>query len=220
MPKISIELNKPIEGALAYDKGKFGESKYPGGDYYTYTLVSGDVMFLEQRICDEPDELFRENGVGQGDPFRLTLRKSRTGGKYYEVHRLTPLPEPEPEPSQLERQLTASIEQHVQDKRQAQPAKVAPTATAGINQQHQRQSNPTPAPTHVGQTRASAAMAAAMVCAIDALAIAQQYASSRGIHISFGPEDIRTTAATIYIQACKDPLFMERTAAGGAEWRQ
>lgn len=63
------------------------------------------------------------------------------------------------------------------------------------------------------QTRASSIMGAALIAAIDAAALARQYAESKGLAVEFGPEDLRAIANTIYIQACKDPLFQERTSA-------
>lgn len=71
-----------------------------------------------------------------------------------------------------------------------------------------------PQPKEMGQARnsASSVMGAALIAAIDAASQAEKYAASRGITLEFGPEDLRAIANTLYIQACKDPLFQERVA--------
>ena len=71
-------------------------------------------------------------------------------------------------------------------------------------------------------TRASNVMAGALCAAVDAALIARDYAAAKGLAVTFGAEDLRAIAATMYIQACKDPLFGERAAgvSGRAAWRQ
>lgn len=68
------------------------------------------------------------------------------------------------------------------------------------------------AATLTGHTKASAVMGSALIAAIDAAKLAEQYAASKGIAVEFGPEDLRAIANTIYIQAWKDPLFADRVA--------
>lgn len=80
---------------------------------------------------------------------------------------------------------------------------------------------PTPAPKPMNsaatsitsQTRASSLMAAALITAIDAATLAREYAASKGVALEFKTEDYRCIAATLYIQASKDPLFAERGEA-------
>jgi hypothetical protein len=216
MSKVKLELNEPLEGALKYARGKHYDSTIPGkGGSMMYSLASGDVIFLDEDICDEPDELFAGAHVGAGVPFNLTLRK-RNGQRYYELRRLsdaaeparhTPAPAP---PSKLESQLAASID-HVKAQRTPTPSKVTPAAT-------ERSQGSTQQVNH----SAAHMMAAALISAIDAGVLAQQYAASKGFELQFFAEDYRAIAATLYIQACKDPLFAERAAANGGaqQWRQ
>ncbi len=68
----------------------------------------------------------------------------------------------------------------------------------------------------VGHTRASSDMGAALIAAIDAATLAQQYAQSKGIALEFATEDLRCIANTLYIAATKDPLLGERLAAQAA----
>lgn len=68
----------------------------------------------------------------------------------------------------------------------------------------------------------SAIMGAALISAIDATLLAEGYAESKGMEVAFGPEDYRAIAATLYIQACKDPIFMEmfmQRAGGAPQWQ-
>lgn len=59
---------------------------------------------------------------------------------------------------------------------------------------------------------ASSVMGAALIAAIDATKAAERYAKEQGLEFEFGPDDVRAIANTLYIQACKDPLFQERVA--------
>jgi len=74
----------------------------------------------------------------------------------------------------------------------------------------------TPAPIPVHRTSNSATPASApvipsllmgdaLIAAIDAVKHAEAYARSNGIPVEFGPQDVRALAATLYIQASKDP---------------
>jgi hypothetical protein len=212
MPKVKLEANVPLEGALKYARGKHYDSTIPGKmGSMMYSLTSGDVIFLDEEICDEPDELFRGAHIGAGDTFRLVLRKGKNGGgKYYELHKLGAAAAPAPEPpTRLESELRASID-HVQAQR-ATPSQKQPAAPAAPVQTAQPNNH-----------SAAHMMAAALISAIDAGVLATQYATSKGLTLAFGAEDYRAIAATLYIQACKDPLFLERMPAnGGARtWQQ
>ena len=50
-------------------------------------------------------------------------------------------------------------------------------------------------------------MGDALIAAIDAVKYAEAYARSNGIPVEFGPQDVRALAATLYIQASKDPQY-------------
>lgn len=96
--RIKLIVDKPVHDSLAFAKGRFGKAKEEYlSDWYMYTLASGSVMFLETRICQDPDELFAAKNIGKGEPFVIVLRK-RGGEKYYEVHKLSDAAEPDEEP--------------------------------------------------------------------------------------------------------------------------
>lgn len=259
MAKVKLEVNTPLEGALKYAlPGKHYDSTIPGKQgAVMYTLMSGDVFFLDEDVCDEPDRLFADAGIRAGTPFSLTVRK-RNGQRFYELHNLAtqrvasperayvtppappappaangaPAPNwddiptsmpprtPAPEPSREEALLEASIARAKAQKAQRAAATATPAAPSQPARESSQPSNVTPIA--AGHTRASSIMGAALISAIDACILAEQYARTKGIELEFGHEDYRCVAATLYIQACKDPLFAERASAsqGASQWRQ
>ncbi|MCU0229685.1 MAG: hypothetical protein MUF01_18800 [Bryobacterales bacterium] len=70
-----------------------------------------------------------------------------------------------------------------------------------------------------GETVASRTMAACLIAAIDALQVAQHYGEVKGLKLAWNEEDVRATAASIYIQAHKDGWAGRDFArqAGGAQ---
>jgi hypothetical protein len=242
MGKIKLELNTPIEGALKYaPPGRRYDSTIPGKQgSVMYSLQSGECFFLDEDVCDEPDRMFKDAGIGAGDPFRLTVRK-RNGQRYYELKKLSDAAEPALDPrrypdengafdglptslpsSKLEQDLQASVDQAKAQR--ATPSKNGPAApvsrTVNTNATTAGQhSNAIAVPR--GQTVSSSLMGAALISAIDACQIGAAYGRSKGLDIQFCEGDYRAIAATIYIQACKDPVFVERTTAAGArQWQQ
>ena len=211
MAKIKFELDKPVTAALAYAKGLFGESKFPDGDFYTFTLTSGDVMFIDLKRCEDPNKLFESKNIGARDPFVICLRKTRAGGRYFEVHKLSEAQE-EPAaldparypdnagafipPSKLESDLVASL---AEQQRKALASKLTPSVPAveSITKQ-------LPNPIALVPAAPVSLMSKAMVAAIDSAIVAQQYATSKGLLLCFAAEDIRAIAATLYIQHSKD----------------
>ena len=213
MPKVKLELNEPLEGVLKYAKGKHYDSTIPTKrGSMMYSLASGDVIFLDEDICDEPDMLFADAHVAPGDPFRLTLRK-RNGQRYYELHKLSDAAEPAPAPTKLESQLRASID-HANAQR-VTPSQKQPAAPAAPVQKAQPTQNNAPA----GHTVASALVASALIAAIDGLLLARDYAHAKGlpfaIELAFNAEDVRALAATTYIQACKSPAYQAPDLVNG-----
>lgn len=238
MDKLKLEFNRPAEAALKFAKGKRGESTIPGkGDWFMFSLVSGQVLFIDSDDCQDPDEMFAAANIGARDPFTITLRKSRQGARYLEVHALADAQEPALDParypdaagtfeapSRLEAQLAASIP-YAQQRKAATPSKITPSAAVATNAAPTRVATPTPinATAQAQQgTRASNAMAGALIASVDAALIAQAYAADLGFQLHFSPEDVRAIAATIFIQASKDPGFLASGsgASGGATWRQ
>lgn len=218
MAILKLQVDDPIEGVLKYSKGKFYESNYGKAGRMMYSLQSDDVMFLDIDVCDEPDMLFANVGVGVGDPFRLTLRKRMRGARFYEVRRLSEAAEPAQEPSQIERELNASLNHYRQQRAASTPSKATPPAAAKAGAtprplEPTQQVNPiaiVPAPE---RPRAGSLMASALVASIDAVIIAQEYAAAKSLPLVFGPEDVRAIAATLYIQHGKDSQYQRPAVA-------
>lgn len=233
---LKLQLDQPVEAALKFAKGKFYESKFPGQEgQLMYSLTSGECVFLPESC----DEMFAAASISAHEPFVMCLRKTRAGAKFVEVQKLSDASEPALDPrrypdaagafeapTKLESQLAASITHEQQ--RKTSSSKVTPPVAAVATATQTRKPQPTnpivqiPPPSQPGQTRASNVMASALIAAIDATCLATQYAASKGLMVTFAAEDVRAIAATIFIQAAKDPLFAERGAgAGGAQsWRQ
>ncbi len=230
MAILKLQLDEPVEVALKFAKGKFYESKFPGQDgQLMYSLTSGECVFLPEST----DELFAGKGIGANEPIVLCLRKTRAGAKFLEVHKMSDAEEPaapalDPRrypdaagafesnlkaalaPSKLESQLAASITQ--QQQRKALASKLTPPVTAVTNTTEPPSINPIAI---VPKPKAGSLMASALVAAIDACIIAQEYATSRGLAVTFAAEDLRAIAATLYIQHAKDPQYAQR--AGGRQ---
>ena len=242
MPKLKLELGQTYELALKYAKGKFYESTIPGLEgSLMYSLTSGDVIFLPESA----DEMFANAYIGAQESFSICRRKTKQKGEFYEVHKLSDAAEPDLDPtrypdqngdvaprstpaeSKIERDLAESLRQAQQRKgtlSKVSPSAAATTRTAGVLPSAPHSNNPiamVPAPAQ--GTRASNVMAGALCAAVDAALIARDYAAAKGLVVTLDFEALQKLAATMYIQACKDPLFTERAAAGasgGAAWRQ
>lgn len=217
MAILKLQLNVPVEASLKFAKGKPFESKFPGNEgQLMYTLTSGECVFLPL----EADEIFASRHIGVNEPFVMCMRKTSRGAKYLEVHKLSDAAEPdEPQldptrypdengnvarPSKLERDLTASIQQAQQRKAASSSKSTPPSAGTASTQGPTPQNNPiaiVPAPE---KPRAGSLMASALVAAVDAIAIAQEYAKSKDMAITFNAEDVRAIAATLYIQHGKE----------------
>ena len=225
MAKLKLEIGETYNVALKFAKGKFYESTIPGLDgSLMFTLQDGDVIFLPETA----DEMFAERNIGAGEPFSIARKKTKQKGEYFEIHKLSDAQEPALDPSRypdeqgrvttLETKLVASIDQ-AQQRKTANPSKLPPPVAAPVVQKTpQQQSNATTA----GATRASSEMGGAMIAAIDALAIAAEYATARGLTLEINADVVCRVAATVYNKFCKSPLYPERgaAAAGGGSWRQ
>lgn len=234
MATIRFEPNIPVDLALKYDEGRFTEGKrdYIGRDgkprklpdQMMYTTVNGDQFYLDLPQSEE----FEKLGIRRGEPVSICKRVINRVPSW-EFQRLSDASEPSHEhrpaaaggfeklPTEinatpLERKLTESVNQ-VRARRAVSQA----TPAAAPAQNTQPSAPPHNGTAAAGQTRSSAIMGAALIAAIDATLLAERYAESKGMDVAFGPEDYRAIAATLYIQACKDPLFAERVNAGGAQ---
>jgi hypothetical protein len=133
----------------------------------------------------------------------------------------------------LNRALTQSIAYVQQRKAATTPSKsTAPSAaftsrgSAGAMTAPPAHSNRTAVAQLPGTTLTSNAMASAMIAAFDACCLFEQYAASKGVVSTFGPQDYRAVANTIYMAACEDARALRNgspavsDAQGAQPWRQ
>jgi hypothetical protein len=228
--KLKLELNRPVQAELLYSKAQSGTNAY--GDWFRYSLVSGDSLFIAGKDCDDPDEMFATAGVGPRQPFVICLRKTKQGARYFQVQALSDAAEepagldPARYPdtagafaSKLEARLAASITHEQQRKAAVTPSKSSPSsavvtssAAAPVCKAQPQQTNPiaiVPAPSQQGTTRASSMMASALIAAFDASCLATQYAASKGLALQFSSEDIRTMANSMLMNI-KDAAMYQR----------
>jgi len=237
MAVLRFDPNAALEVALKYDGGKRVQSRISDApDQMMYTVCGDDTIYVPLHVGEQIEKL----GIKKMELFSIckTVKQNVTR---WEVKRLSEAAEPPAPPAKkgdtferlptaidatpTERKLTQSInnvrEQKAQRASSLQDSPAAPAST-----QHTSAQQPNVTPPLQGHTRASSVMAAALIAGIDAMITAEQYAISKGIpvkplSVEFLAEDIRCIAATLYIQACKDPLFSERMNQGGAsQWRQ
>ena len=242
MAVIKFDPNVPVEVALKYDSGRRVESRKTFTDtdgketrlpdQMLYTVCGDDTMYLPLHIGEMIDRL----GIKKLELVSICKRVKGKATKW-EVKRVGDTQTEAIPPNNfdqlptsidatpIERQPTNSVNQ-VQQRKAVTPSKSSPPAAtpAPIAQgtTHDR-------PIAAGHTHASLTMAASYIAIIDAMKLAEQYATSKGIPvkplvIEFLAEDVRAGAATIYIQACKDnsqlaaALVRNEQVNGGTRW--
>ena len=198
---LRLQPNVPAEVALKFRDGREVEGAY--GPQVMFTLVDGRKIYLNPG----PAERIRELGLRPGEFFTICKRQTNGNSVRWEVTRLDPpaangngharrehaAPPAPAYASNLERQLANSIE-HVASR------KANGHANGHANGNGAAASALAPAVSLHG-----AAMTAALRVSIDALAEARSYAKRRhGVEVDFTSEDIRTVAATLFIQVQRE----------------
>lgn len=184
---LKLQINQPIELTLTRPDPK----RYQNGDrtslMYSVKLPDGteEKIFLPPSCADSIADL----RIQPREWFTLCRRKTSEGREFFDLH-------------------TSANSARSSSPRQQQSTAPAPIpSTAAAIPQTTNSKSPASANAPVQATKL---MSAAFISAIDAAKAAEQYAASQGIALEFGPDDFRAVAATIYIQACKDPLLYER----------
>ena len=237
MAKIRFDANVPVEVALKFSEGKLSPSTFkdemgrPFPDQMFYTLAGDDTMYVPLMVSEQITKL----GIRRMELISIVKRVTGKVTRWL-VQRVG---DNEPPPNAfddiptaidatpLERQLTTSINQAQQRKVpvQGNPPAVAAVQTPSPESAPHNNTDLTPSAT--GHTRASAVMAAALIAGIDAMIVTEQYAKAKGVEVKpftlhFIADDLTRIAATLYIQAAKDPLFSERVPTqkvnGGTTW--
>lgn len=190
MSYVRLQTNIPIEAALKFDNGKVVQSQIDGTEQVMFTLQSDEAIYVPKHIADKMALM----GIRKGVPFRIGKREVTNGAK----KRVEWFVEPT-----IEQQLEESVRQ-VQASKAPAPAPAPPQAQAPGPFAVPPQTRPSP-------SAEANLMAASLMHAVDAAILAESYAASRNHAITFSAEDIRTIAATIYIQQSKGQV---------TSWRQ
>ena len=172
-------------------------------------------------------EAFKVCRIQQGKSSEFTItRLSDAGEPAAQPHQpAQPIGWNELPPSPLERQLAASIvKAHERNAQQPVPF-VAQPVTAPQPQNVTRM--PTPAnyaPPPPVQTLAEQILTSALIAAIDASLLAEQYAKKRGFEsFAFSPEDVRAMALTLVINMTKGVTLTAQAVSaktdGAAQWQ-
>lgn len=193
--------------ALKFVTGKSVESRYPGGRVM-FTAIDERKLFLDDEDANDFERALNELGIGPADFVSVTkIRHARGGGHSIRVEVVEDDSNGRDE-TQLERDLTRSIE--AQRARQAQrpeaggrrPASQTPSRTTSTNTNNR----PTPetAPPATAKGTMTGLLAGALMASVDAYVIAADYAKSKGIAVEMNlditGEDIRSSATAMLIQ--------------------
>jgi len=215
MAKITLKLDKPVEGVLNYATGKHYPSKFENREgSFMYGLASGDAIFIEEQFCQKPDMMFRERRIGVGIPFSICLRKSPSGEKYYEVLNLQGVQSisqgtAAAPASDLEQKLQASIDQQQQTKAQREnPSKSTPATQSNntaepstVATSVQQQSHLSALDT-IRHSTLSQLLSGCMIAVIDSIKTGKAYAESQGMTLNLTESSTQdlVTSALIHVQ--------------------
>jgi hypothetical protein len=190
--KVQFQTNVPQTLALKFASGKRVESRYNDYEVF-YTLTDDRALYAPPALADKIDAL----GLAAGQPFSVCKREMRQGNK-----RL------------IEWQVMLVDQPGQTAARQAAPAGQT-TQTQNLNGSSASPQNTTPvarAEVMPAQRTMTQMMGGALIAAIDALAAAREYGKTRGFVLDFNEEDIRSCAASIFIQYFREAENRARSA--------
>jgi hypothetical protein len=209
MEKLSFETNVPQTVALKYANGKRVESRYNDYEVY-YSLADGRALYAPPALAERIAAL----EPAPGEEFSICKREMREGNKRRIDWQVLPVaakhearkpasPTPAPAPANEPRNGSSTC--------------ISPQSTAAM-----------PA-----QATMTQMMGGALIASIDALLAARDYAAQKGLALTWNEEDVRATAASIFIQYFREAenrsrqqYFANRDQAaqarvnGGAAWQQ
>jgi hypothetical protein len=174
MAKLQLRANVPEIVALQFTTGKEVESNFNGTEVL-YSLEDGRSWYVHPSVARKIDAL----SLGKGEPFEV-VKVEAPGGKgfTYDVKHVAHVPQ-RPQPA------NAAVPPSSDTRQNGLPTQVVHTA-----QQH-------------SSTTAAQRMMAALASAVEAIAEAQEYATRKGLRVTFTGEDVRAVANTLYIDAVK-----------------
>lgn len=175
MAKLQLRTNVPEVIALQFTTGKEVESNFNGTEIL-YSLEDGRSWYVHPSVARKIDAL----SLGKGEPFEVTKTEAPDRkGFSYEVKHLNQSP--------VQPAYQAAVPPSVTSTRQNG------TVTAQVVHTATQNTNPT----------TTQRMMSALCASIEAIAEAQEYATSKGLRVTFTAEDVRAVANTLFIQATK-----------------
>lgn len=218
-------MNVPYAVALRFETPREIEGRY--GPQMMFTVLhegKEKLMFFDPVTAQRIQQL----GLGAGEAFTITKREQtdgrkkgiawaiqreevrQQGGSPAAAEATSPQHTAQAGGRSNESQLTTNDPAATASPRDRRPRVVAMPAPDGAPE--------VPAPSPMQQ--AGQMMGACLIAAIDALAIAQEYAQQHGLKLQWNEEDVRATGASLFIQHHRDAAFLARpqqpAAAGGA----
>jgi hypothetical protein len=209
---IKLEYGVPQIFALKFTTGKNVESRFPGGRVM-FTAIDDRKLFLDDEDANDFERSLNELRIGPADFIQVTkIRHARGGGHSIRVEAVDDSDGREPATeTQLERQLTRSIEAQREKRSAGNPEAGRPaprhSQSTSTNYQEKNNGNNTVGPQPNGPTvitPAAALLCGAFMAAIEALHEARQYSQRSGFgDIVFTSEDLRACALSVYINQAK-----------------
>jgi hypothetical protein len=207
--EVKLEYGRPEHIAFRFLTAKVFDGSF--GPRALFTLEGERRMWLDAEDGSEVERQIRELGISKGETVRATkIRHARGGGHSVRIERLAEqfsAPAGDDTAAQLERSIAiarAEGPRAFQRNAHVLPA-AAPaspevqTAAAGAVRHGHSEDNPV-----------AARLMSCYMASIDAISEAQAYADRRGLKVTFGPEDVRATAISAYIQFEKAMLEVRR----------
>jgi len=222
------EILRPLMNVPHVLSLKFATPREVEGRYGNQMMFTVEHEGTEKLIFLDPVTAKRitDQGLGAGEEFVLTrqeLTQGRKKGIQWVIERES-AEEPRRQGSSPAAAVTAATQPtgRIADSRanasqsstSAAQAKRPQVVTMPVAEAPAAPPAPSPL-AHAGQV-----MGGCLIAAIDALAIAQEYALQHGLKLQWNEEDVRATGASLFIQHHRDAGFAARpaqtSAAGGA----
>ncbi|HEV8500421.1 MAG TPA: hypothetical protein VGR63_02505 [Casimicrobiaceae bacterium] len=206
--EVKLEYGRPEHIAFRFLTAKVFDGSF--GPRALFTLEGERRMWLDAEDGSEVERQIRELGVSKGETVRVTkVKYPRGGGHCVRVERLAEgfSAPADDTAAQLEKSIAiarsegpAAFQRNAHVLPAAAPASPeVQTAAAGAVRHGHSQDNPV-----------AARLMSCYMASIDAISEAQAYADRRGLKVTFGPEDVRATAISAYIQFEKAMLEVRR----------
>jgi|SRR5882724_3970141 len=188
---IKFEPGVPLVLALKFDAGKNCEGKF--GPQVQYTTTRDQIFWLDPEPAGDVERELQDLGIRAGQEFSLTKCKGTHGGHSWRVERVRGDAGGHNVPARSSSGAGAWSDAPVPPHKEANNPTNNPSTAR----------EPLPPPAEHRVTPQAARMMACFLSAIDAVAEAQQYATRKGLGITFSSENVTSAALSCYINECK-----------------